>query len=164
MIPQHYIDELLSRINIVDLIDKRVKLKKTGKNHSACCPFHDDKSPSFTVTEAEGFFYCFGCGAGGNGIGFVIRYENISFPEAVKKLAMEHGMAEPDKATRQQILNNEARKLMATLRDESLLIQIGRAMSARGEVISRDDRIRYEVAKGRVAEIKHKLGEMGYVA
>lgn len=76
---------------------------------------------------------------------------------------MEHGMAEPDKATRQQMLNNEARKLMATLRDEGLLIQIGRAMSARGEVISRDDRIRYEVAKGRVAEIKHKLDEMGYV-
>ncbi|MEM9315100.1 MAG: CHC2 zinc finger domain-containing protein, partial [Pseudomonadota bacterium] len=86
-IPQTFIDDLLDRTDIVDVIDRRVKLKKTGKNYSARCPFHDEKTPSFSVNPEKQFYYCFGCGAGGNAIGFVMDYENIDFPQAVENLA-----------------------------------------------------------------------------
>jgi DNA primase len=84
-IPQPFIDDLLERIDIVDVIDSRVKLKKTGKNYSACCPFHDEKTPSFSVSPDKQFFYCFGCGASGNSIGFVMDYERLNFPEAIER-------------------------------------------------------------------------------
>lgn len=86
-IAQSFIDELLSRLDIVEVIDRRVKLKKTGKNYSARCPFHDEKTPSFSVNPDKQFYYCFGCGAGGNALGFVMDYENIDFPQAVESLA-----------------------------------------------------------------------------
>ncbi|MFT4767618.1 MAG: DNA primase [Glaciecola sp.] len=86
-IPQSFIDDLLDRVDIVDVIDRRVKLKKTGKNFSARCPFHDEKSPSFSVNPEKQFYYCFGCGAGGNALGFLMDYENIDFPQAIENLA-----------------------------------------------------------------------------
>ena len=73
-IPQTFIDDLLNRIDIVDVVDHRVKLKKSGKNYSACCPFHEEKTPSFTVSPDKQFYYCFGCGATGNAIGFLMEY------------------------------------------------------------------------------------------
>src|SRR5690606_41746792 len=68
-----------------ELVDSRVKLKRTGKNYSACCPFHEEKTPSFTVSPDKQFYYCFGCGASGNALGFVMDYERLSFPEAVER-------------------------------------------------------------------------------
>ena len=94
-IPQHFIDELLDRVDIVEVIDKRVNLKKTGKNFSACCPFHDEKTPSFSVNPDKQFFYCFGCGAGGNSIGFIMDYEKLDFPSAVETLASYVGLEVP---------------------------------------------------------------------
>lgn len=94
-IPQHFIDDLLARVNIVDVIDSRVKLKRAGKNYSALCPFHKEKSPSFSVSPDKQFYYCFGCGAGGNALGFLMEYERLSFPEAVEELARLVGMEVP---------------------------------------------------------------------
>ena len=102
-IPQNFIDDLLSRVNIVDVVDARIRLKKAGKNHSACCPFHSEKTPSFTVSSDKQFYYCFGCGAKGNAIGFVMEYDHIDFPEAVELLAGTVGLEVPkEESTRFQ--------------------------------------------------------------
>ena len=95
LIPQNFIDDLLSRANIVDVIDKRVSLKKTGKNYTACCPFHNEKSPSFSVEPEKQFFYCFGCGEGGNVLGFIMKFDSVDFPQAVEMLAQEYGLDVP---------------------------------------------------------------------
>ncbi len=100
LIPQSFIDDLLDRVDIIDVIDRRVKLKKTGKNHSACCPFHQEKTPSFSVNPEKQFYYCFGCGAGGNALGFVMDYENLEFPQAVEMLADSAGMKVPREASK----------------------------------------------------------------
>jgi DNA primase len=94
-IPQQFIDDLLERVDIVDVIDSRVNLRKSGKNYSALCPFHDEKSPSFSVNPDKQFYYCFGCGAGGNAIGFLMEYERLDFPAAVEKLAGIAGVEVP---------------------------------------------------------------------
>jgi DNA primase len=111
IIPQSFIDDLLERVDIVEVIDSRVKLKKTGKNYSACCPFHDEKTPSFSVSPDKQFFYCFGCGASGNSIGFVMDYERISFPEAIDSLAKVAGVDVPrETKTPQAQAQDEARE------------------------------------------------------
>ena len=94
-IPQSFLDDLLDRLDIVEVVDRRVKLKKTGKNYTARCPFHDEKTPSFSVNPDKQFYYCFGCGAGGNALGFVMDYENIDFPQAVENLAGSVGLQVP---------------------------------------------------------------------
>jgi len=94
-IPQDFIDTLLDRTDIVDVVDSRVKLKRSGRNYSACCPFHKEKTPSFSVAPDKQFFYCFGCGAGGNAIGFLMDLEHLSFPEAVEELARKSGLDVP---------------------------------------------------------------------
>ncbi len=94
-IPQYFIDDLLTRIDIVDVIDHRVKLKKTGRNYSACCPFHKEKTPSFTVSPDKQFYYCFGCGASGNALGFVMDHDHLDFPEAIDTLAGQLGLEIP---------------------------------------------------------------------
>ena len=94
-IPQAFLDDLLDRLDIVEVIDRRVKLKKAGKNYSACCPFHDEKTPSFSVNPDRQFYYCFGCGAGGNALGFVMDYERLDFREAVEGLAQTVGLEVP---------------------------------------------------------------------
>ena len=101
-IPQHFIDDLLARIDIVDIIDSRVKLKKTGRNYSACCPFHKEKTPSFTVSPDKQFYYCFGCGASGNALGFVMDFDHLDFPAAIDDLAGQLGLEVP----REQGLNH----------------------------------------------------------
>ncbi|OED43626.1 DNA primase [Endozoicomonas sp. (ex Bugula neritina AB1)] len=98
-IPQHFIDDLLSRIDIVDVVDSRIKLKKTGRNYSACCPFHKEKTPSFTVSPDKQFYYCFGCGASGNAVGFVIDHDHLDFPTAVDSLAGQLGLEVPHEQT-----------------------------------------------------------------
>ena len=98
MIPKDFIDTLLGRVDIVDVIDRRVPLKKAGQNYQACCPFHQEKSPSFTVSPTKQFYHCFGCGAHGTAIGFLIEYGGLSFVDAVKELAEDTGLAVPEDA------------------------------------------------------------------
>lgn len=98
-IPQAFIDDLLDRIDIVDVIGGRVDLRKSGKNHKACCPFHDEKTPSFSVNQDKQFYYCFGCGAGGNALGFIMDYDRIEFPQAVELLAHQAGLEVPREAS-----------------------------------------------------------------
>jgi DNA primase len=94
-LPQAFIDQVLDRTDIVDVVDRRVKLKKAGKNYSACCPFHQEKTPSFSVNPEKQFYYCFGCGAGGNALGFVMDYERMEFREAIESLAQAAGIDLP---------------------------------------------------------------------
>lgn len=97
-IPEKFIDELLTRIDIVDVIDGRVPLKKAGKDYKACCPFHEEKTPSFTVSADKQFYHCFGCGVHGSAIGFLMEYDRMSFPEAVRELAGLAGVNVPEEA------------------------------------------------------------------
>jgi DNA primase len=94
-IPQNFIDELLARIDIVDVIDARVPLKKRGKEYQALCPFHNEKTPSFTVIPHKQFYHCFGCGAHGTALGFLMDYEHLEFVEAVEALAQDLGLEVP---------------------------------------------------------------------
>ncbi|MGE5170118.1 MAG: DNA primase [Rudaea sp.] len=95
MIPNDFIQTLLARVDIVDVIDRLVPLKKAGANYQACCPFHSEKTPSFTVSPTKQFFHCFGCGAHGTAIGFLMDYSGKSFPEAVEALARDAGLEVP---------------------------------------------------------------------
>ena len=94
-IPPHFIDELLNRIDIVEVIDARVPLKKAGHEYKACCPFHNEKTPSFTVSQSKQFYHCFGCGAHGTVVGFLMEYDHMGFPEAVEELARTAGVTVP---------------------------------------------------------------------
>ena len=96
MIPQPFIDDLLQRVDVHDVVGRYVKLKKAGTNFLGLCPFHNEKSPSFTVSPTKQFYHCFGCGAHGTAITFLIEYSGLSFPEAVRELAQSVGMAVPD--------------------------------------------------------------------
>ena len=84
-----FLDEIRARVPLSDVIGRRVRLIRKGREHGALCPFHNEKTPSFTVSDDKGFFHCFGCGAHGDVIGFVMRDEGLAFPEAVEKLAGE---------------------------------------------------------------------------
>ncbi|QHP55687.1 DNA primase [Pectobacterium carotovorum subsp. carotovorum] len=94
-IPRVFINDLLARTDIVDLIDARVKLKKQGKNYHACCPFHHEKTPSFTVNGDKQFYHCFGCGAHGNAIDFLMNYDRLEFVETIEELATQYGLEVP---------------------------------------------------------------------
>ncbi len=96
MIPDSFIQDLLARVDIVDLVDGYVPLKKAGANYAACCPFHNEKSPSFTVSPTKQFYHCFGCGAHGTAISFVMEYQGMGFVDAVKELASRAGMQVPE--------------------------------------------------------------------
>lgn len=95
LIPQHFIDDLIARADIIEVIGKRVQLKKAGREFKANCPFHDEKTPSFTVSPAKGFYHCFGCGAHGTALGFLMEYDHMSFVEAVESLASSMGIEVP---------------------------------------------------------------------
>ena len=106
-IPQDFVDDLLEKIDIVDIIEEYVPLKKGGVNYLACCPFHQEKTPSFTVSPAKQFFHCFGCGEHGTAVGFLMKYANLSFVEAVEKLADRMGVAVPHTG---RMVNREERE------------------------------------------------------
>ncbi len=97
-IPQSFIDDLLNRVDIVEVIDARLSLKKAGREYQACCPFHNEKTPSFTVSPSKQFYHCFGCGAHGSAVGFLMDYEHLEFPEAVEELARSVGLEVPQEA------------------------------------------------------------------
>jgi len=96
MIPQDFIQSLLGRVDIVEVIDRHVRLKKAGANYKACCPFHNEKTPSFNVSPTKQFYHCFGCGAHGNAIGFVMEYSGLTYPDAIRELAQQAGMEVPE--------------------------------------------------------------------
>src|SRR6186713_2204187 len=93
--PPSFLDELRDRLSLADLIGRRVRLVRRGREHGGLCPFHNEKTPSFYVVEDKGFFHCFGCGAHGDAIGYVMRAENLDFIEAVERLAAEAGLQVP---------------------------------------------------------------------
>ncbi len=112
-IPQSFIDEVLARTDIVALIDSRVPLKRAGKEYVARCPFHDEKTPSFTVSPAKQFYHCFGCGAHGTAIGFLMEYDHLSFREAVEVLARQAGLPLPQHAAPQRAPEGDGPDLQA---------------------------------------------------
>ncbi len=95
LIPQEFIDDLIARADIVEIVGRRTQLKKAGREFKACCPFHDEKTPSFTVSPGKGFYHCFGCGAHGTAIGFLMEFDHMSFVEAIESLANTMGVEVP---------------------------------------------------------------------
>ncbi|NIL94626.1 MAG: DNA primase [Woeseiaceae bacterium] len=128
LIPQDFIDDLVARADIVEVVGKRIQLKKAGREFKACCPFHDEKTPSFTVSPSKGFYHCFGCGAHGTAIGFLMEYEHMSFVEAIESLAGTMGVNVPrnesDKPARRydelfSLMSNVERHYRECLRDHA---------------------------------------------
>ncbi len=112
MIPQTFVQDLLNRLDIVDVIEGCIPLKKAGANHVACCPFHNEKSPSFTVSQSKQFYHCFGCGVHGTAIGFIMEYMGLGFVDAVKDLAGRVGMKVPEfKADNKQEIGRAVREM-----------------------------------------------------
>ncbi|QLB18272.1 DNA primase [Mannheimia granulomatis] len=105
MIPRSFIDDLIARTDIVEVINSRVKLKKAGRDYQACCPFHHEKTPSFSVSQSKQFYHCFGCGAHGNVISFLMDYDKLEFPEAIEELAAMHGLEVP----RENVINQDGK-------------------------------------------------------
>jgi DNA primase len=114
-IPDSFIDELLARVDIVDVIERRVPLKKAGREWTACCPFHNERTPSFYVSPAKQFFHCFGCGAHGSAIKFLMDYERLEFPDAVEELAQSVGLKVPYEGGRDERPREDKTDLYALL-------------------------------------------------
>lgn len=121
-IPQKWLDELKAKLSIVDVITKYIPLNRKGKNLWACCPFHHEKTPSFSVNEAENFYHCFGCGVSGDSIRFVMEYEHVDFAEALKILARQAGMEMPELSDDSNYANLKRKKerLYSLMRDSAL--------------------------------------------
>ncbi|HMY96748.1 MAG TPA: DNA primase [Pseudomonadales bacterium] len=119
LIPQSFIDDLLERVDIVDLVGERIRLRKSGANHFGLCPFHQEKSPSFSVNGDKQFYHCFGCGASGNALGFLIAYDRLEFPQAVEQLARRVGVALPEgeKPSAQERQREAHHQLLAQVAD-----------------------------------------------
>ena len=96
MIPDDFKQQLLSRVDIVEVIERHLPLRKAGQNYVARCPFHNEKTPSFSVSPSKQFYHCFGCGAHGNAIGFLMEYSGVGYVDAVKDLAAMVGMVVPE--------------------------------------------------------------------
>ncbi|REC95721.1 DNA primase [Kushneria indalinina] len=123
-IPQRFIDDLLARTDIVDVIGSRVQLKKTGRNHSALCPFHQEKSPSFTVSADKQFYHCFGCGESGNALRFIMEFDRLNFPEAIEALAGRAGMEVPREGESDE--QRQQAKVQAKRQEEAVnLLELG---------------------------------------
>lgn len=119
MIPSAFIDDLLARTDIVEIIESRVTLKKTGQNYSGLCPFHQEKSPSFSVSQDKQFYYCFGCQASGSALTFLMEFERLDFISSVEALAARLGLSVPDDRQRQSSEESQRRK--------SVLLQLEKA-------------------------------------
>ena len=149
MIPEAFIQELLNRVDIVDVVDRNVPLKKAGANYSACCPFHNEKSPSFTVSPTKQFYHCFGCGAHGTAIGFLMEHQGLSFVEAVQELAKMVGLIvpqetrDPDRPSQkvtpglQVVLQQASNYYRSELKKSPRAIEYLKARGLTGEVAAR---------------------------
>jgi len=131
-IPERFIDDLLARVDIVDVIQERVTLKKAGRDWSARCPFHDERSPSFTVSPAKQFYHCFGCGAHGSAIRFLMDYDRLEFPDAIEELAARVGVSVPYEGGRREAPREDATDLYAVLDQAATFFreQLGRHPAA----------------------------------
>ena len=153
MIPESFIQELLHRVDIVDLIDGYVPLKKAGSNFAACCPFHNEKSPSFTVSPSKQFYHCFGCGAHGTAIGFLMEYSGLGFIDAIKELSSRVGLLVPD---------DEGRRTHDGPRISGLTEVMAHAAKYYYEQLKRSEKaINYLKGRGVSGEIAQKFG-IGY--
>jgi DNA primase len=152
-IPNHFIQELLNRVDIVDVVDAAVPLRKAGANYVACCPFHGEKTPSFTVSQTKQFYHCFGCGAHGTAIGFLMEYQGLGFVDAVEDLAKRIGVAVPQ----------EARDTPKTARPAPDLYEIMQQASVfyRTELKKSERAISYLKGRGLSGEIAARF-QMGY--
>ena len=155
MIPPDFIQQLLARVDIVDVIDKHVKLKKAGQNYSACCPFHNEKTPSFSVSPTKQFYHCFGCGVSGSAISFLMEYSGMGFRDAVQELAENVGMALPVEANREESL--ERAKVAASLGE----VMMAAMNFYRQELKRAPKAIDYLKGRGVSGEIAAKFG-IGY--
>ena len=153
MIPESFIQELLARVDIVDVIERYVPLRKGGANYQACCPFHSEKTPSFTVSPSKQFYHCFGCGAHGSAIGFLMQYSGLAFVEAVEELAHSLGMQVPQVSERVQV--DRARKAPLT----ELMAQAARFYKDQLKLSPKA--IDYLKARGLTGEIAARFG-LGY--
>lgn len=166
LISREFIDDLLTRTDIVELINARVSLKKAGKNYQACCPFHTEKSPSFTVNRDKQFYHCFGCGAHGNAISFLMEYEKLEFVDTIDELASFHGLEVPREENhqtpsqvKQQQKAIEQRKL-----DYQLMEKISHFYQQQfKKADDKDVAINYLKNRGLTGEIAKRFG-MGYIS
>ncbi len=131
-IPDSFIDELLARVDIVDVIERRVPLKKAGREWTACCPFHNERTPSFYVSPAKQFFHCFGCGAHGSAVKFLMDYERLEFPDAVEELAQGVGLKVPREGGAEAAPREDKTDLYALLDAAAQWYQAELPGSARG--------------------------------
>ncbi|TAL87716.1 MAG: DNA primase [Rhodanobacter sp.] len=115
LIPDSFIDELLARVDIVDVVERRVPLKKAGREWTACCPFHDERTPSFYVSPAKQFFHCFGCGVSGSAIKFLMDFDRLEFPDAVEELAQTAGLTVPREGNGEAVPREDKTDLYALL-------------------------------------------------
>lgn len=158
-IPQSFIQELLSRVDVVEVVGKYVQLKKGGANFMGLCPFHGEKSPSFSVSPTKQFFHCFGCGKNGNAIGFLMEHAGMTFIEAVKDLAQQTGMVVPEE---QQSPEDRARAAAAKAKQDSLSDVLEKAGEAYREQLKITPRaIDYLKGRGLSGQIAKRFG-LGY--
>lgn len=164
-IPRSFIDDLLARLDIVDVIDTRVKLKKQGKNYGACCPFHNEKTPSFSVSQEKQFYHCFGCGVHGNAIDFLMEYERLEFVEAIEELASSLGLDVPREQQSGQPGNFSKGPTASSEQKRSLydlMGTIGQYYRDQLKVSANKVAIEYLKGRGLSGEIVQKFG-IGYV-
>jgi len=154
LIPDSFIQDLLARVDIVDVVERYIPLRKAGANFSACCPFHSEKTPSFTVSPSKQFYHCFGCGAHGSAIGFVMQYSGLGFVEAVEELAGSVGLSVPRQ--------NEERHRQAAERKAPLTELMARAAKYYREQLKASAKaIDYLKGRGLSGEIAARFG-IGY--
>ncbi|OEF25463.1 DNA primase [Vibrio rumoiensis] len=163
-IPRSFIDDLLARVDIVDLVDPRVKLKKQGKNYGACCPFHNEKSPSFIVSPDRQTYHCFGCGVHGNAIDFMMVYERLEFVEAIEELAHLQGLEVPREQRSGGNFQNSAPKASTEQKRNlyDLLGSISQFYRSQLKVSANKVAIEYLKNRGLSGEIVQKF-DIGYV-
>lgn len=159
MIPSDFIDELLAKIDIVDIIDAYVPLKKSGANYMACCPFHQEKTPSFSVSPSKQFYHCFSCGAHGSALGFIMEHQRLGFVEAVQFLADRVGMSVPQVKGKSEKTQARARRKQ---QQHSLAETTAAAAAFYQQQLAIDARARaYLAQRGLSAEITERYG-LGY--
>ena len=156
MIPQTFIQDLLGRVDIVEVVDRYVKLKRAGANYVACCPFHSEKSPSFTVSPTKQFYHCFGCGAHGTAVGFLMEHGGMGFVDAVKDLAQSVGMSVPEEPRSEQAQRRAEQG--ETLHD----VLLRAAQHYRNQLKDAPQAIAYLKQRGLSGEIAKRFG-IGYV-
>lgn len=154
MIPKNFIQDLLNRLDIVDVIERYVPLKKAGGNYVACCPFHSEKSPSFTVSQSKQFYHCFGCGAHGTAIGFVMEHGGLGYVDAIEELASSVGLAVPHERTSQ---GETAQKPAPGLND----VMQTATRYYREQLKASDRAVRYLKQRGLSGEVAARFG-IGY--